>query len=84
MKQTPKKLPKPFKRKIHFESTEIWSYQIHHGGIRIQSPGGKTYKITMEDFTGWSPDELERAAWKKYWPKIGPQVIKNYINEHLK
>ncbi len=38
----------------------------------------------MSDFTGWSWDTLERAGYKGYWPKFGPQDVKDYINKHLR
>jgi hypothetical protein len=84
MKQKKKRPAAPLKRKLHFPDDEIWSYAISGHGLRIRSPEGKTTKVSMSDFTGWTPAQLERASWKKYWPEIGPQDVKDYITKNLR
>jgi hypothetical protein len=84
MKQKKKRPGTPFNRKIHFADEETWSYSISSFGVQIRSPKGETTKVSMPDFTGWNWDEIERAHWKKYWLKIGPKDIKDYITKNLR
>jgi hypothetical protein len=84
LKQKKKRPAAPLKRKIHFPDEEVWSYSIHNHGLSIRSPEGKTTKVSMADFSGWTPAELERGSRKGYWPEIGPLQVKDYINKHLR
>ena len=78
-----KRPPKPYKRKVHIEGQE-WTYRITNHCVQIANPDcSQKWKICITDFTGMSWDELERAEWKHYYPKIGPADIKTYIEENL-
>jgi hypothetical protein len=68
-------------RSVHIQGVE-WQFRIKGGGISIWDPNDKHYHIRWNVFTGWDNDTLERAAWKGYWPKLGPGDIKDWILTH--
>ena len=79
------KVIKHYNRKIHLSEDEIWTYEIRSSYIHIKDPDGNKHEIGFAGFTGWSWDELERAAWKGcIVPQIKPSDIKEWIEAHKK
>ena len=82
-KEKKKRPPKPYHRKVHIKG-EVWTYRVTNHCLQIANPDcSEKWKINMTDFTGMTVEALERASWKKTFPKIGPQDVKDYIEEKL-
>ena len=71
------------KRKLNI-GEEIWHYCIFHSGLSIFNPIGAKRWVPMTDFTGWSPNDLERLEWKSDWMEINPSDVKDFITKGKK
>lgn len=76
---------RPYKRKLHFSEHEVWSYRFANGVVAIRTPDLRTtHQIPVPKISGMSWDDMERGIWKQWWTGVGPQKIKDYIDEHLR
>ena len=83
--QKQKRLPRPYKRALHFSDGEVWSYHFANGGVAIRTPDCKTtHRVPLPEISGLSWDEMERGEWKGWWTGIGPQCVKDYVRSHLR
>jgi hypothetical protein len=82
-KERKKRQTKPYQRKVHIGGQE-WTYRVTRHCLQIANPDcSKKWKVDLTDFTGMTWEQLERAEWKKYFPRIGPKDVKKYIEEKL-
>lgn len=65
-------------RKLHI-GDQVYGYKIGRSGIKIRYPDGGRRYIKHEEFMGVTPDTLERALHKDYWPQIGPGDVKAFL-----
>jgi hypothetical protein len=68
-------------RKIHLDGKE-WKWFVGDWYIIIYSPWGEKITLSLPQFTGWTPDTIERAKWKEYF-SIKPSDVRDYIMENL-
>jgi len=75
------KVIKTYKRKIHFDNDEVWTYEIKTT-INIKDPDGNKHVVNWEKFTGWSSSELQNGCDHDYGPEITPSRIKKWIEAY--
>ena len=69
-------------RAIHIDGLE-YPYKVTRSGVKVRTPDGKSLYFDMTEVTGWTNDDLERAAWKRYLPPVTPRRVKELVLECL-
>lgn len=83
--ESPKRrTPRPLHHKIHL-GNDVWTYKVSAMNVKIRWPDcSQDRVVTLEDILGMSPDEIERAQWKKNnYANVTPGIVRDYIKDHL-
>lgn len=81
-----RKLPvrhREFRRKVHLDSGEVWSYQVTAVTLRTRSPSGMVSSAKLRDIVG-----VVNAGFLDQWEGgtsigIAPSFVKTYIETEL-
>lgn len=80
-----KREQKPFSKKIHFSSDEIWTYKVYSVDTTvIKDPELNKYIVRSMVLSGYTDTtSYEKDCWKSGVP-ITPSQVKTYIENHLR
>jgi len=76
--------PKHLRRKVHFPNGEVWTWRFGWNVLIREPDGLTTHRVPLTALTGWTVADLERSAYKGYGPGIGPGLVKEYVEKHLR
>lgn len=66
-------------RNIHL-GADVWRYHIGRHHVVVRGPRGERFDTTQSALLDVTPDELDRARWKRAWrPPVTPALIRDHI-----
>jgi hypothetical protein len=73
----PNKKHSHYKRKVHLDNGEVWTYLGSGWKVFIKDPDGKRYEFHLRDF-------VTEKYWGDYKMSVKPSHIKEWIESYIK